>query len=883
MSGAHQGFLIRIGDDASAVEHRLLKPVVLIGRSKKSDLVLDLEGLSRQHLEVRFDEKHILVKDLGSVNGSFINEKKLEINKDYVLDSSAKLYLGLSKIPMVISIIREELTQPRTSHSPQFALPPVPLETPAVPPPHAASDAMFRELRGELGELEARVVALQTEKRNLKSRVLELKAKSEHEEKKVLDLQSSLSQKQLELQASQLLSQKLSESIRLLSTNEQEVRERLDAVQGELTRDAAQLEQLQASKSVLVAETSQLEATVRIQQLRLTDTAKESEEISERIKTLDATRQSAQQELRSVEDQLSGTKTMLESEREKLSILQASVKTAEEHLAREKAALELEARRVRSELEVRSQEHQVAMLRLNVEVEEMRRTRAQLETEIVDLKRVKEQCLAEKADLLAQIQVNETELDKLELGIQNAQSRAEQVASENARVEKEAAQILKDCHEARAQILELQETRKRVNAEHVDLLKQLDDESHAKRRELEANEQQMRGRILAAAQDQEQKSKAQSEELISAANKKALEIDEAARLSAQQVMEAAQAQAAEIILAAQEKQSQAEAERRKAFLREEQDYAQQRDLRSRSLEEEFVKRRASLEQAFHADQLNFEEARRGRQRQEAAQLGHIAEKALRERIQSASQDESPSTIFARAFDEYLENLYNKPNKFKEEGFLANFRDRRFQKLLLGYSLKYVLPGLVVLVFAVSNSLRSSVTRTIASAFDPEQSNQQEYFKKILEERSRKPRYEPVVDDNFRATYSENLVYLRSYLSLQSDEDYRRAWVIALHDFLIKELGLDEKAVVKFSTQEGFMLTQLLPMRRGINPAFAEAGIKRMKELEFEMDRDLRDVVQTEKRYNKLREFEEKFYRRYLDENPLVDTASPNQPSVSPEE
>lgn len=76
------------------------KPVT-IGRSDKNDISLIAEGVSRNHLEVIFDNGEYFVKDLGATNGSFINEDKLEANKKtpfntffpVLLGFHAKLYL----------------------------------------------------------------------------------------------------------------------------------------------------------------------------------------------------------------------------------------------------------------------------------------------------------------------------------------------------------------------------------------------------------------------------------------------------------------------------------------------------------------------------------------------------------------------------------------------------------------------------------------------------------------------------------------------------------------------------------------------------------------------------------------------------------------------
>ncbi len=45
-----------------------------IGRSSKSDLPIDQESISRHHARITFDGRQHLIEDLGSTNGTFVNE-----------------------------------------------------------------------------------------------------------------------------------------------------------------------------------------------------------------------------------------------------------------------------------------------------------------------------------------------------------------------------------------------------------------------------------------------------------------------------------------------------------------------------------------------------------------------------------------------------------------------------------------------------------------------------------------------------------------------------------------------------------------------------------------------------------------------------------------
>jgi len=51
---------------------------VVIGRSRSCQLTLHAEQASRRHAAVRFGDGHFRVRDLGSTNGTFLNDEPLE-------------------------------------------------------------------------------------------------------------------------------------------------------------------------------------------------------------------------------------------------------------------------------------------------------------------------------------------------------------------------------------------------------------------------------------------------------------------------------------------------------------------------------------------------------------------------------------------------------------------------------------------------------------------------------------------------------------------------------------------------------------------------------------------------------------------------------------
>ncbi len=67
------GFCLRIGSRVV----RLYTGPILVGRGLSSDIVLDDSQVSRQHARVTVTEDAVTVVDLGSVNGSYLDERPL--------------------------------------------------------------------------------------------------------------------------------------------------------------------------------------------------------------------------------------------------------------------------------------------------------------------------------------------------------------------------------------------------------------------------------------------------------------------------------------------------------------------------------------------------------------------------------------------------------------------------------------------------------------------------------------------------------------------------------------------------------------------------------------------------------------------------------------
>src|SRR5436190_9840979 len=61
-------------------KYNLESPNVVIGRSSKADVQIDQESVSRNHAKLVNTGKSIILRDLGSTNGTYVNDQLIEEN-----------------------------------------------------------------------------------------------------------------------------------------------------------------------------------------------------------------------------------------------------------------------------------------------------------------------------------------------------------------------------------------------------------------------------------------------------------------------------------------------------------------------------------------------------------------------------------------------------------------------------------------------------------------------------------------------------------------------------------------------------------------------------------------------------------------------------------
>src|SRR5438094_151582 len=59
-------------------KYNLDQATIILGRSSKTDIQIDQESVSRNHAKIINNGKSILIRDLGSTNGTYVNDELID-------------------------------------------------------------------------------------------------------------------------------------------------------------------------------------------------------------------------------------------------------------------------------------------------------------------------------------------------------------------------------------------------------------------------------------------------------------------------------------------------------------------------------------------------------------------------------------------------------------------------------------------------------------------------------------------------------------------------------------------------------------------------------------------------------------------------------------
>ena len=77
--------------DPTGREHLLTGETITIGRALENDIVITSKRVSREHARVRREGRRVILEDLGSTNGAFLNDERVLASMELHDDDRIKI------------------------------------------------------------------------------------------------------------------------------------------------------------------------------------------------------------------------------------------------------------------------------------------------------------------------------------------------------------------------------------------------------------------------------------------------------------------------------------------------------------------------------------------------------------------------------------------------------------------------------------------------------------------------------------------------------------------------------------------------------------------------------------------------------------------------
>lgn len=86
--------------ELAGLEFALERPVIIVGRGKQSDLILQDHGISRQHARLQHGPQGWMLTDLGSTNGTLLNGQPIRAQEPHLLRPGDRVTIGDSVLSL---------------------------------------------------------------------------------------------------------------------------------------------------------------------------------------------------------------------------------------------------------------------------------------------------------------------------------------------------------------------------------------------------------------------------------------------------------------------------------------------------------------------------------------------------------------------------------------------------------------------------------------------------------------------------------------------------------------------------------------------------------------------------------------------------------------
>lgn len=108
-----------VGNKRSSVRRLIIRDFALIGRNANCDIRVISSEISREHCRLEVIDSKLLLVDLGSTNGTFVDGVKVEAHQELIVGADSCIQIGPAafKVNIVQSEFEETIIPEETCHN----------------------------------------------------------------------------------------------------------------------------------------------------------------------------------------------------------------------------------------------------------------------------------------------------------------------------------------------------------------------------------------------------------------------------------------------------------------------------------------------------------------------------------------------------------------------------------------------------------------------------------------------------------------------------------------------------------------------------------------------------------------------------------------------
>ncbi len=139
-----------------------------------------------------------------------------------------------------------------------------------------------------------------------------------------------------------------------------------------------------------------------------------------------------------------------------------------------------------------------------------------------------------------------------------------------------------------------------------------------------------------------------------------------------------------------------------------------------------------------------------------------------------------------------------------------------------------------------------------------------YTEQVISQRNAESIYTPLQNDDWKETYTGNILYLKNYYESKSDSIYEEQWALRLNNLeLLRSLNLAEDDMIKFMGKEGALVKQLWDLRQNLDAKYLDEGLEKMSGVEIQTITEMKDILKTDENFESIKAIEKDFTRQFI--------------------